>query len=144
MFLENGNCPFICEVPNTQPQNTRVDFSYLTHLLMVCIGWKIDLSERESYDQASRSCWLGVHRVTIRQSSQSPFDGEVSLRTSLMCSRIYVFLGNMYAAVSLWLLTGQRKFAEHLLVYLSGGRHVESRKVKRTMKKLERRNLRIL
>ncbi|KAI8524491.1 hypothetical protein RHMOL_Rhmol13G0153400 [Rhododendron molle] len=52
-----------------------------------------------------------------------------------LCSRIYVFLGNMYAAESPWLLTGQRKFAEHLLVYLSGGRHVESRIVKRTMKK---------
>lgn len=41
------------------------------------------------------------------------------------CSRIYVFLGNIYAAESLCLLNRPKEAAEHLLVYLSGGNHVE-------------------
>lgn len=41
------------------------------------------------------------------------------------CSRIYVFLGNIYAAESLCLLNRPKEAAEHLLVYLSGGSHIE-------------------
>lgn len=41
------------------------------------------------------------------------------------CSRVYVFLGHIYAAESLCLLNRPKEAAEHLLVYLSNGSHVE-------------------
>ncbi|KAI8570687.1 hypothetical protein RHMOL_Rhmol01G0055100 [Rhododendron molle] len=41
------------------------------------------------------------------------------------CSRVYVFLGHIYAAESLCLLNRPKEAAEHLLVYLSSGSHVE-------------------
>lgn len=41
------------------------------------------------------------------------------------CSRIYIFLGNVYAAESLCLLNRPKEAAQHLLIYLSGGTHVE-------------------
>lgn len=41
------------------------------------------------------------------------------------CSRVYVFLGHIYAAESLCLLNRLKEAAEHLLVYLSSGSHVE-------------------
>ncbi|KAL6974129.1 hypothetical protein U1Q18_028312 [Sarracenia purpurea var. burkii] len=41
------------------------------------------------------------------------------------CSRIYIFLGNVYAAESLCLLNRPKEAAEHLLTYLSGGSDVE-------------------
>ncbi|XP_058206894.1 uncharacterized protein LOC131320263 isoform X1 [Rhododendron vialii] len=41
------------------------------------------------------------------------------------CSRIYIFLGNVYAAESLCLLNRPKEAAQHLLIYLSSGTHVE-------------------
>ncbi|GMQ07132.1 hypothetical protein CsSME_00051463 [Camellia sinensis var. sinensis] len=41
------------------------------------------------------------------------------------CSRIYIFLANVYAAESLCLLNRPKEAAEHLLIYLSGGSNVE-------------------
>uniref|UniRef100_A0A5B6ZS72 Putative CCR4-NOT transcription complex subunit 10 n=1 Tax=Davidia involucrata TaxID=16924 RepID=A0A5B6ZS72_DAVIN len=41
------------------------------------------------------------------------------------CSRIYFFLGNVYAAESLCLLNRPKEAAEHLLIYLSGGANIE-------------------
>ncbi|XP_059637888.1 uncharacterized protein LOC132279852 isoform X2 [Cornus florida] len=41
------------------------------------------------------------------------------------CSRIYVFLGHVYAAESLCLLNRPKEAAEHLLIYLSGGDNIE-------------------
>ncbi|CAL5438911.1 unnamed protein product [Camellia sinensis] len=41
------------------------------------------------------------------------------------CSRIYIFLANVYAAESLCLLNRPKEAAEHLLIYLSSGSNVE-------------------
>ncbi|GER47383.1 CCR4-NOT transcription complex subunit 10-B [Striga asiatica] len=41
------------------------------------------------------------------------------------CSRIYVFLGTMYAAESLCLLNQPKEAAEYLMKYVSSGNHVE-------------------
>lgn len=41
------------------------------------------------------------------------------------CSKIYIFLGNVYAAVSLCLLNQPNEAAKHLSTYLSGGSNVE-------------------
>ncbi|XP_074379307.1 uncharacterized protein LOC141720665 [Apium graveolens] len=41
------------------------------------------------------------------------------------CSRIYIFLGNVYAAEALCLLNRLKEAAEHLLIYLSSGNNVE-------------------
>ncbi|PSS08396.1 CCR4-NOT transcription complex subunit like [Actinidia chinensis var. chinensis] len=41
------------------------------------------------------------------------------------CSRIYIFLGNVYSAESLCLLNRPKEAAHHLLMYLSGGSNVE-------------------
>ncbi|KAJ9163063.1 hypothetical protein P3X46_022777 [Hevea brasiliensis] len=41
------------------------------------------------------------------------------------CSRIYVFLGHVYAAEALCLLNKPKEAAEHLSIYLSGGINVE-------------------
>ncbi|KAA8535153.1 hypothetical protein F0562_030156 [Nyssa sinensis] len=41
------------------------------------------------------------------------------------CSRIYIFLGNVYAAESLCLLDQPKEAAEHLYTYLSGGNNVK-------------------
>ncbi|KAI8021384.1 CCR4-NOT transcription complex subunit 10 [Camellia lanceoleosa] len=41
------------------------------------------------------------------------------------CSRIYIFLGNVYAAESLCLLNRPKEAAEQLLIYLSGDNNVE-------------------
>lgn len=41
------------------------------------------------------------------------------------CSRIYVFLGHVYAAEALCLLNRPKEAAEHLAIYLSGGNGVE-------------------
>ncbi|KAF2310596.1 hypothetical protein GH714_015189 [Hevea brasiliensis] len=41
------------------------------------------------------------------------------------CSRIYVFLGHVYAAEALCLLNKPKEAAEHLSIYLSGGSNVE-------------------
>lgn len=41
------------------------------------------------------------------------------------CSRIYVFLGHVYAAEALCLLNRPKEAAEHLSFYLSGGNNVE-------------------
>ncbi|XP_059635153.1 uncharacterized protein LOC132277330 [Cornus florida] len=41
------------------------------------------------------------------------------------CSRIYIFLGNVYAAESLCLLNRPKEAAEHLFFYLSNGSNVE-------------------
>ncbi|KAK2988125.1 hypothetical protein RJ640_017457 [Escallonia rubra] len=41
------------------------------------------------------------------------------------CSRVYVFLGNVYAAEALCLLNRPKEAAEHLLIYLSSGNNVE-------------------
>ncbi|KAH7855953.1 hypothetical protein Vadar_030954 [Vaccinium darrowii] len=41
------------------------------------------------------------------------------------CSRICIFLGNVYAAESLCLLNRPKEAAEHLLIYLSRGTHFE-------------------
>lgn len=53
----------------------------------------------------------------------------LSITTSLLelpeCSRIYVFLGRVYAAEALCLLSRPKEAAEHLSVYLSGGNNVE-------------------
>ncbi|KAL7259380.1 hypothetical protein ACSBR1_005305 [Camellia fascicularis] len=42
-----------------------------------------------------------------------------------ICSRIYIFLGNVYAAESLCLLNRPKEAAEQLLIYLSGDNNVE-------------------
>jgi CCR4-NOT transcription complex subunit 10 len=41
------------------------------------------------------------------------------------CSRIYIFLGHVYAAEALCLLNRPKEAAEHLSIYLSGGNNVE-------------------
>ncbi|CAL5397177.1 unnamed protein product [Camellia sinensis] len=41
------------------------------------------------------------------------------------CSRIYIFLGNVYAAESLCLLNRPKEAAEQLLIYLSGDNNIE-------------------
>ncbi|KAE8657887.1 36.4 kDa proline-rich protein-like [Hibiscus syriacus] len=41
------------------------------------------------------------------------------------CSRIYIFLGHIYAAEALCLLNKLKEAAEHLVIYLSGGNNVE-------------------
>ncbi|XAR56065.1 hypothetical protein NMG60_11036369 [Bertholletia excelsa] len=41
------------------------------------------------------------------------------------CSRIYIFLGHVYAAESLCMLNRPKEAAEHLLIYLSNGSNVE-------------------
>ncbi|KAK3010713.1 hypothetical protein RJ639_010926 [Escallonia herrerae] len=41
------------------------------------------------------------------------------------CSRVYIFLGNVYAAEALCLLNRPKEAAEHLLIYLSSGNNVE-------------------
>ncbi|TYH12425.1 hypothetical protein ES288_A06G066100v1 [Gossypium darwinii] len=41
------------------------------------------------------------------------------------CSRIYIFLGHVYAAEALCLLNKPREAAEHLAIYLSGGNNIE-------------------
>ncbi|CAI0470032.1 unnamed protein product [Linum tenue] len=41
------------------------------------------------------------------------------------CSKIFVFLGHLYAAESLCLLNRPKEAAEHLSIYLSGGKDVE-------------------
>ncbi|CAI9779691.1 unnamed protein product [Fraxinus pennsylvanica] len=41
------------------------------------------------------------------------------------CSRIYIFLGNMYAAEALCLLNQPNQAAEHLMMHISGGNSVE-------------------
>ncbi|XVE63682.1 hypothetical protein DITRI_Ditri07aG0039000 [Diplodiscus trichospermus] len=41
------------------------------------------------------------------------------------CSRIYIFLGHVYAAEALCLLNKPKEAAEHLSTYLSGGNNVE-------------------
>ncbi|KAG8639318.1 CCR4-NOT transcription complex subunit 10 isoform X2 [Manihot esculenta] len=41
------------------------------------------------------------------------------------CSRIYVFLGHVYAAEALCLLNKPKEAAEHLSIYVSGGSNVE-------------------
>ncbi|GMJ15653.1 hypothetical protein like AT5G35430 [Hibiscus trionum] len=41
------------------------------------------------------------------------------------CSRIYIFLGHVYAAEALCLLNKPKEAAEHLSIYLSGGNNVE-------------------
>ncbi|KAJ7978971.1 CCR4-NOT transcription complex subunit 10 [Quillaja saponaria] len=41
------------------------------------------------------------------------------------CSRIYTFLGHVYAAEALCLLNRPREAADHLSIYLSGGNNVE-------------------
>ncbi|GFY99713.1 tetratricopeptide repeat (TPR)-like superfamily protein [Actinidia rufa] len=41
------------------------------------------------------------------------------------CSRIYIYLGNVYSAESLCLLNRPKEAAHHLLTYLSGGSNVE-------------------
>ncbi|XP_039027709.1 CCR4-NOT transcription complex subunit 10-like isoform X2 [Hibiscus syriacus] len=41
------------------------------------------------------------------------------------CSRIYIFLGHVYAAEALCLLNKPKEAAEHLAIYLSGGNNVE-------------------
>ncbi|KAJ6372690.1 hypothetical protein OIU76_027081 [Salix suchowensis] len=42
-----------------------------------------------------------------------------------VCSRIYIFLGHLYAAEALCLLNKPKEAAEHLSIYLSGGNNVE-------------------
>ncbi|KAJ6435800.1 hypothetical protein OIU84_000928 [Salix udensis] len=42
-----------------------------------------------------------------------------------VCSRIYIFLGHVYAAEALCLLNKPKEAAEHLSIYLSGGNDVE-------------------
>ncbi|XP_011020187.1 PREDICTED: CCR4-NOT transcription complex subunit 10-like [Populus euphratica] len=42
-----------------------------------------------------------------------------------VCSRIYIFLGHVYAAEALCLLNKPKEAAEHLSIYLSGGNNVE-------------------
>ncbi|KAK8595680.1 hypothetical protein V6N13_000376 [Hibiscus sabdariffa] len=42
------------------------------------------------------------------------------------CSRIYIFLGHVYAAEALCLLNKPKEAAEHLAIYLSGDNNVES------------------
>ncbi|GMI97655.1 hypothetical protein like AT5G35430 [Hibiscus trionum] len=41
------------------------------------------------------------------------------------CSRIYIFLGHVYAAEALCLLNKPKEAAEHLAIYLSGGNNIE-------------------
>ncbi|KAG4141022.1 hypothetical protein ERO13_D06G052700v2 [Gossypium hirsutum] len=41
------------------------------------------------------------------------------------CSRIYIFLGHVYAAEALCLLNKPKEAAEHLAIYLSGGNSIE-------------------
>ncbi|XP_057968506.1 uncharacterized protein LOC131157997 [Malania oleifera] len=48
-----------------------------------------------------------------------------SLLSHPECSRIYIFLGNVYAAEALCLLNRPNEAAEHLFIYLSGGNIVE-------------------
>lgn len=48
-----------------------------------------------------------------------------SLLKLFECSRIYVFLGNLYAAEALCLLNRPKEAAEHLFVYVAGGSNVE-------------------
>ncbi|KAE7998931.1 hypothetical protein FH972_003424 [Carpinus fangiana] len=54
---------------------------------------------------------------------------SLSITTSLLelseCSRIYIFLGHVYAAEALCLLNRPKEAAEHLSNYLSGGNTVE-------------------
>ncbi|KAH8506374.1 hypothetical protein H0E87_013267 [Populus deltoides] len=42
-----------------------------------------------------------------------------------VCSRIYIFLGHLYAAEALCMLNKPKEAAEHLSIYLSGGNNVE-------------------
>ncbi|KAL3532296.1 hypothetical protein ACH5RR_005817 [Cinchona calisaya] len=48
-----------------------------------------------------------------------------SLLELFECSRIYVFLGNVYAAEALCLLNRPKEAAEHLFIYVAGGDNVE-------------------
>lgn len=48
-----------------------------------------------------------------------------SLLTLPECSRIYTFLGNLYAAEALCLLNRPKEAAEHLFVYVAGDKNVE-------------------
>ncbi|KAL3535897.1 hypothetical protein ACH5RR_004358 [Cinchona calisaya] len=48
-----------------------------------------------------------------------------SLLKLVECSRIYVFLGNLYAAEALCLLNRPKEAAEHLFIYVAGGNNVE-------------------
>uniref|UniRef100_A0A165ZYX6 CCR4-NOT transcription complex subunit 10 n=1 Tax=Daucus carota subsp. sativus TaxID=79200 RepID=A0A165ZYX6_DAUCS len=48
-----------------------------------------------------------------------------SLLNVAECSRVYIFLGNLYAAEALCLLNRLKEAAEHLLIYLSSGHNIE-------------------
>lgn len=94
-------------------------------LVQNSLGYYEDISRRETL-MIKQAVLANLAYVELEL--ENPLKALSAARSLLElpeCSRVYIFLGHVYAAEALCLLNRPKEAAEHLLTYLSGGNDVE-------------------